>query len=793
MIRRTEPRNPAGRLIGMLAAAMLLAAVPSVRAQDPDNQRVLLRISDADVDKSIHDGLAHLLRIQRKDGTWSDRQLAPYEALAPGGLSNLATLTMVMAHRYLPGQKQVILSDPPMAKAIEQMTARRDLHSVYARTLRIMAVALLNDPKRQAQLRGDVHWLIEQQIDNGGWGYPGGWNRPERRNWSDHSNSQMAILALREADRAGIGVPRAVWVRARDYWLKSQNRDGGWGYCPPRSINDLRARSYGSMTAAGLATCLILYDQLYAREEGRYDGKRTPRCGRPSSECQQLLDAIDRATQWFEGRFALDKIPGDEWNISRAWMGYYYYCIERIGVAGGRKYIAGADWYRELASRLVSNQQHDGSWGQLDDTCFKLIALMKGRAPILVNKLQYDGDWNNKPRDVANLVDWFSARFETPAGWQLLDIDRQSHDLGDAPIVYLTGHNGPTFTPAQQRRLIEYVWHGGTLVAGACCGSVRFVERCKAYFDLMFPRLSRASLPADHPLWTMHFELEPSAAVIGYSDGCCTRVFLITHDLGGAWQQNLVATQAGKFELAANLFFYATDRRPLHGKLRRVFGGRKPAVTRTVRVARVKHTGDYWADPMAMARLSDTLAGICQIGLHEDPPVDLAADKPDGYPMLWMTGHILGELSDAERTRLRHYLDGGGLLVADAGCGRGTFEADFEKLIDRLWPDARLLPLSQDHPIIAGKVGGGLGAAMKTVRYNRFVRKQSPGLRTVVLKGVWRDRRLAVVFSPFGLICPIDGHACVNCNSLEPDDARLLGANLVLYALARPPTTRPAP
>src|SRR5262249_3489323 len=96
---------------------------------------------------------------------------------------------------------------------------------------------------------------------------------------------------------------------------------------------------------------------------------------------------------------------------------YCLYGIERSGRLTGQRFFGGHDWYEVGARYLVGAQRADGSWagrGGLDHwpfvaTCFSLLFLAKGQAPVLISKMAYGGDsymgWNNKRSDVKNLVD----------------------------------------------------------------------------------------------------------------------------------------------------------------------------------------------------------------------------------------------------------------------------------------------------------------------------------------------------------------------------------------------------
>jgi hypothetical protein len=419
-------------------------------------------------------------------------------------------------------------------------------------------------------------------------------------------------------------VNRIIWQRAEESWLASQNDDGGWGYTPDGNVITLRPDSYGSMTAAGLATLYILYDQLYARSGGRFDGRRTRNCGYAKPASRSLREAVDRAWNWMNLRFVPHANPGfvpAGLIAPERWLTYYLYSVERAGVASGFKTFGANNWYRDLAGHLVRTQQPDGSWGTVYQTCFALLALVKGRTPVIINKLRYGAgdDWNNNPRDAASLTYWLSRKLETPLTWQIVDLGQPDADIGDVPILYFSGHRTPEVTEGERELLRDYVLSGGTVVAVACCSRRDFQIGTEKLFDDLFPRYRREVLPADHPLWSVQYRLQPSHDVVGYSDGCRTRLFLIKRGVCGAWHQNLHKRYKEMFQLGANLLVYATNRTAPRSVAPRLGGGHiagigsatetdatasagqaAPAVSHTITVGRVKHDGDYWTDPYAL-------------------------------------------------------------------------------------------------------------------------------------------------------------------------------------------------
>jgi len=815
--------------VSVLALCLVASPLSRARGQVP-------AVTDADVELAIRRAVEWLWSVQGDDGQWHDDR---YDLLYPGGLTALAALTLRTAGAGA--------GDPRLRRAVDYLIEHEDrIRSTYARSFRLMLWTALEPHKHRRQIRADVKLLASGQRANGAWGYGEMGVSRARRGWTDNSNSQLALLALWEGAQVGGEVNRIIWERAEEAWLACQNDDGGWGYIPRDSVNRLRPDSYGSMTAAGVATLYILLDQLYARSGGPFDGRRIPDCGGIPPGSQPLYRALDRAWDWLNGRFVPDRIPDFRSNnpgLSERWLTYYLYSVERAGVASGYKTFGVNNWYRDLAVHLVRTQEPDGNWGSIYSTCFGLLALCKGRTPIMINKLRYGsgGEWNNGPRDAANLSRWLARTLETPLTWQIVTLDSPEADVRDAPILYFSGHEAPQLSQLEREVLRDYVWSGGTVLAVACCSRPQFVEGVDSLFGEVFPQLTREVLPADHPLWSIRYPLEPAGDVVGYSDGCRTRLFLVTRGICGAWRQNLFARYEDEFRLAANLLAYATDRRPPRsvapgmgaghiaglgpppaGAPQSGTGSGPAAGSRILRVGRLRHGGDYWTHPYALARLSETLRDAFGLVLPEVPAVDPAGGDLGRFDVLWLTGHTLVLPDKAGLERLRRYLSGGGTLIATPCCGAdggrvaGDFEEVFLRLVEVLFGAGALKDVPADDPLVTGHLAAGgadgptpvtgwLGSDLSRLRIRGFlppaptsgpdssgggVSRQGvrpPRRAAVTLKGVAVDdpqggpRRWAVLYSPLDIHNGCDGHYSLHCHGYAPRDARAVAGNLLLY------------
>jgi hypothetical protein len=495
--------------------------------------------------------------------------------------------------------------------------------------------------------------------------------------------------------------------------------------------------------------------------------------------------------------FSGGNLVGDD-----AWHTYYLYSVERAGVASGYKRFGVSDWYRELATYLVRTQNEDGSWGTTYQTCFGVLALVKGRTPIVISKLKHgqDDDWNNDPRDAATLTRWLSRKLESPMTWQIVDLATEAGGLIDTPVLYISGHEAPEFSEPELGVLQEYVASGGTIVAVACCSRLTFTRGIEGVFDAAFPRLQRERLADDHPVWSIHYPCRPDDDYLAYSDGCRTRIFVIPAGVCCAWQQDLSSTEEDMFQLGANLVLYATGQARPRSVVHADLSGRtaqpqaaifEKQVDATLQVGRIKHDGDFWVDPYALGNLSRTMVQHWNIAIEETSEVDPATTDLSAYDALWLTGHSAFLATKPQEAALRDYVAAGGTIVGTACCGRPTFDLAFSQLMESMYGIGKLETVPPDDPVISGafakrSASGPMGSNLQAPNYKRFAiaSTRQAGPEAAALKGIRRaDGSWGVLYSPIDMHCGSDGHHCVGCKGFTSGDARATAGNILLYVL----------
>jgi len=148
------------------------------------------------------------------------------------------------------------------------------------------------------------------------------------------------------------------------------------------------------------------------------------------------------------------------------------------------------------------------------------------------------------------------------------------------------------------------------------------------------------------------------------------------------------------------------------------------------------------------------------------------------HPLLYMTGHDDFRLTDAEVAGLRDYLMAGGLLLADACCGRTSFAAAFKREIARVLPDKYFEALDPNHhPIFRSPT------AITRVTYSPMMTQQMPNFVQPYLEGLSIHGALAVIFSPYGIGTSWDGEIRPYSLAYSPEDALKLGTNILVYSM----------
>ncbi|MBE3098363.1 MAG: DUF4159 domain-containing protein [Planctomycetes bacterium] len=733
-------------------------------------------VTEASVDKAIESGRAYLLSQARPDGSFGKGGGEKH----PGGLSALVFMTLA----YM-GQHP---NHPAMSKGLDYLlnldgrTGFGDRPG-YAVPIRIMGLSyvhnkLLGDKRAAVRLKmvEDLNYIFQGQAPSGGWRY--------KLNATDYdfSVSQWPILAMREASLVGIEFNTGPLIKARELYYHWQQKDGGWCYIGNREP------SYGSMTAAGLASLYIINDVL------------DPASGCPCASGRSRQDdsgterRMEAALGWLAKHFTAAENPFKDRGDNRAL--YWLYCVERVGIAAGYKYFGTHNWFREGAARLLKSQT-GGHWDSLDDTCFALLFLYKGRAPILFNKLKFEGTWNAHRRDIANLTHYIERTKEEQFHWQIVDLKSPLEELHDAPILFITPETVPEWNDAQKQKLRAFTDTGGTILVEASCGNAAVRRWFQEFAREVWPEWPLKPLGPDHGSFLDPNPLKQRPEILGISDGVRTSVFYSPDDISCSWQARGLAAREYVFKWGINLHKYATDGAPLRSKLAqrgpektgRYKDPVRPGPKTTVRIARVRHTGNWEAGAnyggfKELAAAVKAKAGIAlQLKDKQAPPVTEGGVPPDGlkgYDVAYFAGSNDFALTPEEKQSLKAYVEGGGCLWAESVTGATAFDQAFSRMAKEMAWDLRLLP--KEHPLMTGRMDGATGYNLTAgVQFQQLLRVVRLSRAFADLYGIYSGDKMIGVYSPLDVVYSTLGLEAYQCKGYKAEDAEAVGINLAVY------------
>jgi hypothetical protein len=718
------------------------------------------------IDAIIKSSVAWLYGQQTEFGNWEKSQQQGENDSQWGGTTALVTYALLAA-----GEKPL---DARIVKATDWLRTA-PITGRYAIGLRanVWLHLPLTEPNKNAMLK-DARFLFGTVGKEGD--AKGFFNYDKTATYVDLSCSQYGVLgAWAGAQRTNV-FTRDWWQTIENAWHGQQCNDGGWIYEGKDQPNE---HTTIQMAAAGVATLFITQEFVHGEDgiEGTKGNINDPFINKG-------LDYITKAYPELLEKPLL----------------YAMYGIERVGVASGYKYFGNIDWYQSGASALL-RVQNQGRWEGPHDTAFAILFLSRGRAPVMMNKLAYnitapngktrEANWNQRPRDVANATRWAAEKTERTLNWQIINLNvADIHDLHDSGLLYITGNQGFAFTDKEKAMLKQYIEEGGIIIGNADVGKSEFTRGFRELARDFFPEYEFKKLTEtpDHPLMSNEqfksttWKKKPTIEALGND----ARLFmiLIPSDDASRTLQKRDASRSEIFEFFANAFLYSTDKTQARYKGQTHVVRADPAITptATVTVARLKYSGRWDPEPGGWKRLSAVMNNEDKTKL-ETKVVELGKDSLEGIKIAHLTGTRKFALTDAQRTALKEFVAGGGLLVVDSCGGGAEFDASMQEELAKIFPaEAAQLstPLKPEHALYASD-----GAPKAEPKYRVFASERlGAEARKFRVKGIEVNGKLGVIYSgddlSVGLVgMPIDGIV-----GLEPDQATALVRRILLLRTA---------
>ena len=441
--------------------------------------------------------------------------------------------------------------------------------------------------------------------------------------------------------------------------------------------------------------------------------------------------------------------------------------------------------------------------------------------PALVGKIQYgtekwitteDGrrfsflDWRSDTTDIYLLLNFANSKLGLNYRYIETPLASFSWNPAELPVLYFTGHDDFTFTDDELAHLGWYLRDGGTLIGDACCGANAFAQAFARNVKQIFPERPFREIAADDPLYRCFYEIDdvvykdegkdPLAGkpnLRGMNIGCRIAVMLSTHDMSCGWAQHehpqgkrIAADDATRIGtniityVLANYQYakcYSTQKIYHEENVGEPPRGR-PQPREQFVLGQVVHGGDWDPNPTAVPNLLKHLAAGSTIDVaFARADVDLRKLDVFRHPFIYMTGHDDFELTDQEVASLRGYFANGGVMLANACCGRAAFDSAFRREMHRVLPGSPLQGLQLDHPIFFSL------HRIQRVQFTPWMKDQRPDITAPMLEGVSLGGQLCLIYSRWDLGSGWEGIPHPYSLGYTTEDALKIGANAVVYAL----------
>lgn len=424
--------------------------------------------------------------------------------------------------------------------------------------------------------------------------------------------------------------------------------------------------------------------------------------------------------------------------------------------------------------------------------------------PTLLTKIrsQDSEDWTRTPNDVKGLLEWISAQMNVHFSSNIKAFSQISTDPAQNPILYRSGYKAFRLSPKEVAKCREYLANGGTIVFNSLVGNPEaYKSALQAAHDIL-PEQPLYRIRLDHPVFHSFYEINK----VGYRDRMVkdglaadphpwlegvdldnrTAIFISKWDFSLGWEANAHDSwgysNADACKIGANIVSYVTAMREAGksiGKSVELVNADSKTASK-FRVGLVKHEGPWKTRPAAFPMLLNQFQSATGTPVSfELRDVSLADPAIFEMPFLYLTGTTDFALDDKERENLRRYLANGGVLFAEAGEGRVSFDKAFRTEMGAVLPDSKLNPLVPNHSIFNQPAKLTLVKARPSLAAKSENKTEMPP----ELFGIELNGSLAVIYSPHDLSTGWERAISPYAEGYETADSTALGLNVLYYAV----------
>ena len=189
---------------------------------------------------------------------------------------------------------------------------------------------------------------------------------------------------------------------------------------------------------------------------------------------------------------------------------------------------------------------------------------------VAILKYEGGGDWYANPTAVPNLIRYCNENIDTGLLEKPKNIEPQSKELYNFPIVFLTGHGNVFFSDEASENLRNYLISGGFLHISDNYGLNEFIRK---EMKKVFPELEFEEIPFDHDIYHQNYnfttlpkihehDAKPAQGFGLFYEGRLVCFYDFESDLSDGWEDEVVHNNPPEvrikaLQMGANIIAYA--------------------------------------------------------------------------------------------------------------------------------------------------------------------------------------------------------------------------------------------
>ncbi len=427
------------------------------------------------------------------------------------------------------------------------------------------------------------------------------------------------------------------------------------------------------------------------------------------------------------------------------------------------------------------------------------------KPPVLYTKLTSPHgqlDWNTRPNDLNNLLKSMKGMIDVNFSMDVKPLSAVDVNSEKNPILYRSGHFHFSWSPGERKRVRSLLLNGGMIVMNAGLGSKPFYDSARAELREIFPEAPIKRLGPDHPLFQAYYDvstveycsgvretgyLESEPWIEGVELNCRLIAVLSRWDMAVGWEGDAQRTYRAykpdsAMKLGVNMMAYAAAQRAWVQSIAKSMEYTDTDERRggKVQIAQIMYGGEWKTRHAALSMLLHRFHQKTEVPVRfEKTEIRLSDPALSDIPLIYMTGHEDFKLDAKETQSLRGYLERGGLLVAEACCGRQGFGVAFKREI------RKVLPRDTLRKIPAGDMMFAFPNLLQKVEVTPALAAANSGGSTIEpeLQGIQKQGNYVVLFSPYGLSGGWEMSQCPYSFGYQNADALRVGENILMHAL----------